>query len=126
MTLQGLLERYYRPRGTLGDASDRDALIRDLEQHYKLNVRLYVGLLVTIVLAVGTLAFWALSQPDVQGKNSLGMLTALAGGAGAALELARRCVREWSQARLLLAVAHALPQQDLTQLIAKLLEPAKP
>lgn len=125
MTLQQLLAKHDRPRGTLGDTSERDALIRDLQHHYTLNVRLYVALALLMVLVVAGLAAWALAQPDLQGKNHIGVLSALAGASAAVLELARRCVREWSQARLLLAVAHALPQQELSQLISKLLEPGK-
>ncbi len=121
MRLQDILRRNYRPAGLAG-AGDKEQLRTELEACARLNARLYLFLLLLVfMLFVG--AVWAVAHDRISGGTHYsGVLAGLGITVTGSIEIMRRISREWSQARLLLALAGALPEGQMQAIIEKLLK----
>ncbi len=125
MKLEAMLQRHYQPTGLAGARPGRAALLKDLQSHYRVNVRLHLFVLALLVLALAAAASFVAWHAPLENKDLAAVIAALGAFFGAAIELVRRVTREWSQARLLVSVVRTLSDEQATALVAKLLEAPK-
>jgi len=123
MALQDILRRNYVPAG-FGGRADKTRLHTELQACVQLNARLYIILLILVSLLF-IVALWAVAHDWISGGTHYsGVLTGLGITATGSIEIMRRISKEWSQARLLLALAGELPEGQMQVIIGKLLEVA--
>ena len=125
MTIIDVLRPYYQPIGLAGAKPLGQRLNADLQQHYRLNVRMHIFILCLLLVAFGGVGAFVATHA-LESKDMAAIIAALCAFATALIELARRVTREWSQAKLLTSVMHSLSDEQKVALVSKLIENAKP
>ena len=125
MSLQRVMQRHYGPLGVAGGKPRRATLLADLRQHYRVNVRLHVFVLLLLLGVLAAMFAFVLRHTPLENKDLATVIAAMAAFVGAGIEIVRRVTREWSQARLLQTVVQSMTEDQVAALIAKLIEPGK-
>jgi hypothetical protein len=122
MSVQNILQRNYTPGGLAGPRGDKLQLRAELQACVQLNSKLY-AFLIGLVFLLFAAAVWAVGHDLLLGGTRyVGVLAGLGITATGSIELMRRIGREWSQARLLLALVGAVSEGEMQGIIGKLLD----